>query len=201
MTPAKLLRSCLRFVPPIGSAGLRRCCVAAVLLIGLMLAAAAPAQSLDPQKPAPLAPGVNRGNVDNMAGSHYYYFFAGPGHFDVRLGFRDLGLFGNPLRQTLAIDFYDDDAKLTSHNSIAAQGQLECITTDGDFDKRQRVRLAVVPQSGAVKLGGYYEIEITGAAELPGKQGATAGVKPVDTRLVFQPGAAPPEAGPCHFPK
>jgi hypothetical protein len=180
---------------------LRRWCLALAVLSFPILAPTATAQSLDAQQPAALAPGVNKGNVDNLAGSHYYYFFAGPGHFDVRLGFRDLGVFGNPLRQALAIDFYDDDGKLTSHNSIVAQGALECIATGGDFDKRQRVRLAVVPQPGAVKMGGYYEIEVTGAAELPGKKGATARVKPVDTRLVMQPGQAAPEAGPCHFSK
>src|SRR5215470_10545863 len=80
------------------------------LCAGLTTLSAANAQSLDPQQPAALAPGVNKGNVDSFKGAHYYYFWAGPGHFDVNMAFREMGLFGAPHRQSLSFDFYDDDA-------------------------------------------------------------------------------------------
>ena len=161
-----------------------------VLVVVAVLAAGTycDAQSLNPQKPAALAAGVNKGNVDNMQGSHYYYFWAGPGHFDVSMAFKELGLFGNPHRQSLSFDFYDDDAKLLSHNAIASAASLERLAIKGDLNKRQRIRLAVIPQNGLIKLGGYYEIEVTGAAEFAGSAGATAGVTPQSSALV-KPGS------------
>ena len=56
------------------------------------------AQSTDPNHPAPLGPGVNRGNVDNSGKGHTFYFYAGPGHIDVDMAFEEMGLFGAPLR-------------------------------------------------------------------------------------------------------
>jgi len=158
--------------------------LALALAIGVTGSSASMAQSLDPEKPAPLAPGANKGNVDSMTGSHFYYFWAGPGHFDINLAFKDLGLYGNPLRQVLNFDFYNNDNKLMAHNAIVAAGRLERIATEGDLADRQRIRIAVVPQKGLIRLGGYYEIEVTGAVELTGKPGATANVKPVDSSLV-----------------
>lgn len=155
-----------------------------LLTIVLALEPASFAQSLDPKQPAALAAGVNKGNVDNFTGAHYYYFWAGPGHFDIKLAFKDLGIFGAPLRQPLSFDFYDDNGKLMAHNAIVAEGPLERLTTNGDLDSRHRIRLAVVPEKGAVRLGGYYEIQVTGAIELPGRAGATAAITPVDNSLI-----------------
>jgi hypothetical protein len=67
------------------------------------------AQSTDPNHPAPLAPGVNRGNVDNSGKGHTFYFYAGPGHIDVDMAFEEMGLFGAPLRQTMNFDLYNDN--------------------------------------------------------------------------------------------
>lgn len=166
------------------------------LAVGLIISSASVAQSLDPNKPAPLAPGVNKGNVDSMIGSHFYYFWAGPGHFDIKLAFKDLGLYGNPLRQGLNFDFYDDNNKLMAHNAIVAAGPVERMATHGDLTDRQRIKLAVVPQKGLIRLGGYYEIEVTGAVELAGKKGATADVAPVDTSLVKKGGTTLVRPGP-----
>src|SRR5580700_2693509 len=60
------------------------------------------AQSHDPKNPTPLGPGVNKGNVDNkQGGPNYYYFFAGPGPINLDYAFKEMGVFGNPLRQSL----------------------------------------------------------------------------------------------------
>jgi len=162
---------------------IRRGAVFIAMVAALSAGLAAQAQSLDPMKSAPLGPGVNKGNVDNVQGSHYFYFYAGPGHIEVNLAFKELGVFGNPFRQTLSFDFYDDDAKLMSHNAITSVGTLERLNTDGDLDKRQRIRLAIIPQQGAIRLGGYYEIQVTGAAVFDGPT-VGVGVTPNSSSLL-----------------
>ena len=67
------------------------------------------AQSTDPNHPAPLGPGVNRGNVDNSGKGHTFYFYAGPGHIDVDMAFEEMGLFGAPLRQTTTLRLRPND--------------------------------------------------------------------------------------------
>jgi len=64
---------------------------------------------------------------------HTFYFFAGPGHFDIEMAFEEMGVFGSPLRQAMNFDFYFDDDKLASHNTIVSQGALARNHTDGDF--------------------------------------------------------------------
>jgi hypothetical protein len=147
--------------------------LALAVLVSFSGAIACHAQSLDAQAPAPLGPGVNKGNVDNVKGAHYYYFLAGPGHMDITMAFKELGVLGAPYRQSLSFDFYDDDAKLMSHNAIVSEGKLAGVKTDGDLDRRQRIRLAVIPQPGVIRLGGYYEITVAGAVTF---EGPTIGV-------------------------
>jgi hypothetical protein len=136
------------------------------------------AQSTDPNRPAPLGPGINRGNVDNSGRGHTFFFFAGPGHFDVEMAFEEMGVFGSPLRQAMNFDLYTDDDKLASHNTIVSQGGLAHNHTDGDFTSRQRLRLVVTAQQGAIRLGGYYEIEVKGAAAFDGPT-LGVGVRPI----------------------
>ena len=83
-----------------------------LLAFGLLLGShsISGAQSHDPKNPPPLGPGVNKGNIDNKAnGPNYYYFFAGPGHVDIHYAFKEMGVFGNPLRQSLSFDLYDEN--------------------------------------------------------------------------------------------
>jgi hypothetical protein len=124
---------------------IRRSMLSLGMLTGLAAGVAVHAQSLDPKSPAALGPGMNKGNVDNIKGSHYFFFYGGPGHIEVNMAFKELGVFGNPFRQTLNFDFYDDDAKLMSHNAIVSVGKLERLNTDGDLAKRQRIRVAIIP--------------------------------------------------------
>jgi hypothetical protein len=128
--------------------------------------------------PAPLGPGVNRGNADNFGGGHTFYFFAGPGHVDVEMAFEEMGLFGSPLRQAMNFDFYNDDNSLASHNAIVSQGALARNHTDGDLPSRQRLRLVVTAQQGTIRLGGYYEIEVKGATAFEGPT-IGVGVQPI----------------------
>ncbi|MDR2014091.1 MAG: OmpA family protein [Azoarcus sp.] len=166
----------------------------ALLLLAIM--PAAHAQSLDSHAPAMLGAGVNKGNVDNITGSHFYYVWVGPGHVDVRMAFKEMGLFGAPLKQGLTFDFYDESGKqLLAHNLLVSLKDLKQAKTSGDFDSRQKLLLAVIPQKGAIRLGGYYEIEITGAAELGGKS-QTASVAPQGTALLNSSGPLLEKGGP-----
>jgi outer membrane protein OmpA-like peptidoglycan-associated protein len=126
---------------------------------------------------------VNKGNVDNFTGPNYYYFYAGPGRFDVRMAFHEMGIFGNPFRQTLTFTLSNEQGKSLGSNAVVSQGNTATVTNYGTFDKRFKVIVTVTAQQGAVRLGGYYEYEVTGAAAFDGKAGSSAGVTPVDTSL------------------
>lgn len=136
--------------------------LAATWILLAMVAGAAP--SKDAKNPAPFLRGTNAGNVDNKTGDHYYYFYAGPGKVDVALTFQSIGIFGNPMRQYLDIDFWDDVPKLRSHNRLVSQSGVERVAFAMEFDQRERIRVAVIPQEGLVRLGGRYEITLAGAA-------------------------------------
>jgi hypothetical protein len=151
---------------------------ALAILTTLCLSTGVLAQSTDPDHPAPLGPGVNRGNVDNSGRGHTFYFLAGPGHIDIEMAFEEMGLFGSPLRQAMNFDFYNDDNSLASHNAIVSQGALARNHTDGDLPSRQRLRLVVTAQQGTIRLGGYYEIEVKGATAFEGPT-IGVGVQPI----------------------
>src|SRR5271165_2386277 len=159
-------------------------------LVWLIAGPASYAQSLDPHKPAPLGPGVNKGNVDGGTGSHYYYFLAGPGHVNVKMAFLEMGLFGSPQKEVLSFDFYNESGELMSHNAVVSFDRLERIEIGGDFGSRQKIVLAIVPQKGLVKLGGYYEVEVTGAATFDRGGAVGSDGTPIDARLVH-PGGTP----------
>lgn len=153
------------------------------------------ANSAEATHPLPLSRGANKGNVDNVTGAHYYYFWAGPGHIDMKMAFKEMGVLGNPFRQALSFDFYTEDGKILSHNSIVSTANLERITNSGDFGSRHRVTLAIVPQQAVIRLGGYYEIEVTGAATFDGSGAASVGVRPKSTALIHNSGVELAKSG------
>ncbi len=85
------------------------------------------AQSTDPNHPAPLGPGVNRGNVDNSGKGHTFYFYAGPGHIDVDMAFEEMDLFGAPLRQTMNFDPLQRQrhSRLAQHRGLARRSRAQ----------------------------------------------------------------------------
>jgi outer membrane protein OmpA-like peptidoglycan-associated protein len=147
------------------------------------------AQSHDPKSPTPLGPGVNKGNVDNITGAVYYSFLAGPGHVSMNFGFKSLGLFGNPLKESLSFDIYEN-GKFLSDSPVVSTDKLERITLSGDLVTPRQFTIYVIPPAGAIRLGGYYEIEMTGAVHFGAAKATGEGAKPVDTRLVQQTGVA-----------
>jgi len=162
-----------------------------VLLLGSYLICAA--QSHDPNQPTPLGPGVNKGNIDNVGnGPNYYYFHAGPGHVDVHYAFHEMGVFGNPMRQVLIFDILDEKNQVISHDPIQSVGALEKFTQPVNLASPSKLVIRATSPDAIIRLGGYYEIEVVGAAKFDGK--ATGqNVKPVDTSLVH---AGAPLTGP-----
>src|ERR1035441_5627175 len=130
------------------------------------------AQSHDPKNPTPLAPGANKGNVDNKEnGPNYCYFYAGPGHVDIHYAFKEMG-----------VDLYNEKNKLIAHNAIDSVDKMEKLLQPGDLGARSKLIIRVISPDTTIRLGGYYEIEVTGAAAFDGKAtGAT--VKPEHTEL------------------
>src|SRR5580658_8405322 len=144
------------------------------------------AQSLDPKNPAPLGPGINKGYVDLLTAVHYYYFFAGPGRVDVKLAFKGRKVPGTTFKEVLSFDFYQD-GNLISRNPVVSVDNLERIQNHGNWPSRHKVLLDVIPQNPVVWIGGYYEIEVTGAAEF-GTAAATGADLKSDVIPKAQPG-------------
>jgi outer membrane protein OmpA-like peptidoglycan-associated protein len=152
-----------------------------------VLAALCNAQSHDPKAPTPLGPGVNKGNVDNVTGAVYYSFQGGPGHVVMNFAFKSLGIFGNPLKESLSFDVYEG-GKFLSHSIIVSTDKLERIAPNGDLATPRNFTIYVIPQQAAVRMGGYFEIEVTGAVRFGAAKATGEGVAPVDTRLVQETG-------------
>jgi outer membrane protein OmpA-like peptidoglycan-associated protein len=167
---------------------MKRNALSSVLLLGTVSyilghSTLARAQSHDVAHPAPAAPGLNKANIDNFGGPEFYYFYAGRGPVDVRIGFHEMGVFGNPLRQTLTVELADEKSKVFSQQLVTSQGNLASATLHTILAGHQKVLLGVSAQKATIRMGGYYEFEITGAASFEGKSGSSANVKPEDTSL------------------
>jgi len=154
-----------------------------LILICIACSIPARSQSHDPKHPTPLAPGINKGNVDTTDGPVYYYFYGEPGRIDFRMAFHEMGLFGNPLRQTLTFALSDETGKAFFTQPVVSQGNLAEISNHGTFKTHTRVLLTISAQQAINRMGGYYEFSVTGSATLGGKAGSSANVKPEDTHL------------------
>ncbi|QPF83618.1 hypothetical protein IC762_28550 [Bradyrhizobium genosp. L] len=165
---------------------MRWLCAAALLSCIAGFAVRAAAQSTDPHQPTVLGLGVNRANITNDVKGHYYTFIAGPGHVDVELAFKEMGVFGNPLPQHLNFDFWNSDGVRLSHLEVLSKGGgFGRSHTDADLPTQQRINLAVSTQWGAIKVGGYYEIELKGVVAPAAPIGA--GVKPEASEPLTRP--------------
>ncbi len=162
---------------------MRRRALIPLLLLCIASARLSHPQSHDPKHPTPLAPGVNKGNVDSITGPHYYYFYGEPGRIDFRMAFHEMGLFGNPLRQTLSFDLSDETGKVFFHQPVVSQGNLGEVSNHGTFAKHTKVLVTITAQQAINRMGGYYEFQVTGNASFDGKAGSSASVKPEDTSL------------------
>jgi outer membrane protein OmpA-like peptidoglycan-associated protein len=160
---------------------------AGVLLMLVVCGMAAMGQSHDANHPTPLAPGVNKGNVDSIVGPDYWYFHVLPGHIEIHIVFHEMGFLGQPHRQKANFDFIHSNGK-SGHMEVWSQGNSVAVDNHGDFTAPDRMILKVSGQSNLVRLGGYYEITITGpAAKFDGVAGSTANVKLKESESLVHP--------------
>ena len=120
-------------------------------------------------------------------GPNYYYFYAGPGALNLNYAFKEMGVFGNPLKQVLSFDLFDENNKLIKHDAIVSVKKMEKLSQPGTLDAKRKLLLQVISPDAAIRLGGYYEIEATGAVTFAGKA-TGADVKAIDTSLTHSVG-------------
>jgi hypothetical protein len=136
------------------------------MMLALLSIATASAQSLKPDAPAPLKAGINDSQTDNFTGTHYWYFYAGPGRVTVHCQFKGGGLLGNSMNSSLTFTLSDvaqtwqQSKKLVSGSTADARET----TFVGNLKKRTEVIVSVAPVSGGlVRMGGEYQITAGGA--------------------------------------
>ncbi len=131
------------------------------------------AQSLNPNSPSPLQPGVNRGTVDSIVGPHYWYFTAGPGQSLVHASFTSMGLYGSPQRTNLTVTLSDADNTWHAPHVLTSQGKAVDYTFTGNPKKQTKMIVTVAPPSNSlIRAGGDYQLEVSGVAAFGSKSDA-----------------------------
>jgi hypothetical protein len=131
------------------------------LVLAALSAGAASAQSLNVNTPGPLKAGVNASNTDNFTGTHYWYFYANPGHVTIACTFKGGTVLGAQTNATLTFGLYYGGAW---HSSKVLTGAAPTYSFETDFKKRTKVIVGVAPISGGlVRTGGDYTIAVSGA--------------------------------------
>ena len=165
-----------------------------ITILALLLAAipigSGWAQSPDASKPVPvpLAPGINKGNVDNISGPRYYSFWAGPGPVTVNMAFKDFGVFGNPLRQVMHFNIYTADGTLLSPYTVESVDKLEHLSVPGKIPARTQYVIEVKAQDATIRMGGYFELSVTGAVDFGNAKNTSQNAQPIDTSLTHPVG-------------
>jgi len=137
--------------------------------------AGADAQSLKPDAPTPLKPGINRGLVDALVGPQYWTFMAQPGPQywtfmaqpganKVHVTFSAMGIYGTAPRTSVTFTMSDPENSWHTSKVVTSQGTPIDATFDGTLKKPTKVIVTVAPPTNALlRVGGNYEIEVTGA--------------------------------------
>jgi hypothetical protein len=140
--------------------------IAIFLILGTFGIQNLKAQSLDPNKPAPLQAGLNTGTADNMIGPQYWFLTCGPGAVKIIARFKSMGLLGNATQATITVVLTDEKRTWQSKFALSAQASFNEKVIPGTFKDKQKIVLEVVPPpDGLVRSGGDYQLEATGAVE------------------------------------
>ncbi|WP_180541904.1 hypothetical protein, partial [Nevskia soli] len=118
------------------------------------------AQSLDPNNPTPLKPGVNSGHVDTQTSVHYWSLTGEKGIVKVSVSFRSVSILGANIRTPLGIEMYPPNApdkKFTK--TLFSTGDEVEYTIEGPCAAECTEVLAILPPRAAVNLGGDYKIQ------------------------------------------
>jgi WD40 repeat protein len=141
--------------------------------LAALSASAASAQSLSINSPAPLQPGVNESQTDNLTGTHYWYFYGGPGKVYVHCVFKGGGLLGAAMNAPLS--FTLSDAAGTWHTTgklvSGSTADVREVTFPGTLKSRTKIIVSVMPIAGGlVRTGGTYDISLSGVVSYGAKK-------------------------------
>ncbi len=141
------------------------CCLAMALSV-----TAVGAQSLKPEAPSPLQPGINEGVVDNFVGPQYWYFTGDTGHTRLHAQFKPMGLLGNPYQSQITVTLSDEANTWHTSKVLSSDSKITDYTFDGDLKKPTKLLISVIPSPGGlVRTGGNYQLEATGAVSFAQK--------------------------------
>jgi hypothetical protein len=145
-----------------------------ILAIILMSVGIGSAQSLKPDNPYPLRSGINQGTSDSLVGTHYWYFYATPGTSRITVRLRTATtLYGAALNNTLTITVRDERGGRAVKTVNASPNGRETTFTAPKLDKRMKIVVSVAPPNqNLLRMGGDYEIEVSGDVHF---DGASAG--------------------------
>jgi hypothetical protein len=139
----------------------------------VLLSSPALSQSLKPDSPAPLQPGINSATVDNFVGTHYWYLTGGPGKTHVHAQFKPMGLLGNNYRSQITVSLSDEKHTWSTPKVLSSDSKIVDCTFDGQLEKPTKIIITVAPPTGGlVRMGGDYQLEATGAVSFAEKSSA-----------------------------
>jgi hypothetical protein len=134
------------------------------MLVLLLAAAFASAQSLRPDSPYAMKAGINQGTSDSLVGVHYWYFYAMPGTSRIRVRMvTPTTLYGAAQNSTLTITVRDEGGGRAIKTVNGSPNGREATFTAPKLNKRMRIVVSVTPPNqNLLRMGGDYEIEATG---------------------------------------
>ena len=144
----------------------------AVLTALFLASVCASAQSLKPDAPHPLRDGINRATSDSLVGTHYWYFYAVPGSSTVKVRLKQpTTLYGSQMKTTLTVTLTDGKRTWRSTKLLTANPNGSEVSFTADkVAKRQTIIVSVAPPNqNLIRMGGDYEIEVTGNVEFNGE--------------------------------
>lgn len=133
---------------------------ARLLIISLTALSVSSAQSLNPDKPSPVASAPNRAAVDCFIGPHYWTFTAEPGKFvaELVLGDQQGGMLG-PNRVRAGVYFAPKTPNATVTTKTTKSGAIY----EGSVTERTRVIIEIAPRKGTLlRETSDYVLQVSG---------------------------------------
>ena len=136
------------------------------MLVGMLVCARVPAQSLQESAPAHLAAGLNRATLDSAGGSQYWDVVVNGGSFRI--------VVSNDIPQQMFRPGHEPKVTFTLlpklETAVVAQRGIPGGGTvlEGSVTQRTRVLITVQPVKSAVRESLVYTLIATGSADLGG---------------------------------
>jgi hypothetical protein len=139
-----------------------------LLIVIFVFAGVLSAQSLKPENPYPMKAGINQATSDSLVGTHYWYYYVLPGTNTLKVRFKNpTTLYGATLNTTLTITVTDDKKSWRVVKQVTSnRNSSEAVFNSNKLDKKMKIIVSVAPPNqNMIRMGGDYEIEVTGDVE------------------------------------